>query len=422
LQLRARISLTLFIFSVIVALVIGTVGHVANERIEEEIWLQMLNSELEFQVRRSNQEDINTSEKLPQTTLYQGDPLKSLDSVPANIRHLDVGLHDELMFNDLEVCVLVKDIGPNRYFLVFDITDLEEAEHASDLVAVLVIMIVVGLVVWSSIYLGQWLTRPIYDLARKVETFSPSDKYQPIADNYRDHEVRKIAEAIDSFFVRLGLFIKREREFISMASHEFRTPLAVIAGARDVLSAVPDLPQKALKPLDRIKRVTEELNEMVSVLLLLTKEELSTSNLKEPQRFDLVLSSVVETHRELLVSKNISLECCSFEPTQVSAPQALLRVLASNLVRNAIQHMVSGTVTVSLKDHELQVKDSGTGVPPEIRDSINKTSVRELVTTSGLGLYIVRRITEGYGWEFQLLNRKEGGTIAAVSFSERESS
>jgi hypothetical protein len=93
-----------------VALIVGGLGHLINEKIEEEIWMQMLNSELEFQVRRLNQSDLDNSEKLPRTTLYKADPLRSLDAIPTDLRALETGLHDEILFNGMEVCVLVKDI------------------------------------------------------------------------------------------------------------------------------------------------------------------------------------------------------------------------------------------------------------------------------------------------------------------------
>jgi signal transduction histidine kinase len=420
LQLQTRISITLLAFASFVALIVGGLGHLINEKIEEEIWMQMLNSELEFQVRRLNQSDLDNSEKLPRTTLYKADPLRSLDAIPTDLRALETGLHDEILFNGMEVCVLVKDIGPKRYFLVFDITDLERAEHKADLAAVVAILLLLGLVVWSSVYLGRWLTRPIHDLAKRVGAFSPSELHQPIAANYSDHEVRKIAEAIDGFFVRLSSFIKREREFISMASHEFRTPLAVIAGGGDVLSAIPNLPEKAFKPLSRIKRTAKELNEMVSVLLLLAKEELANDKNVEAQRLDLILSDVVETHRELLGAKDVSIEVVEFERTTVDAPQALLRVLVSNLVRNAMQHIVRGRVECSLKNRRLVVLDTGPGVSEELRRRVNDSeSADDLAKATGLGLYIVRRITDGYSWDFGLQARKGGGTIAAVSFVER---
>ena len=106
-------------------------------------------------------------------------------------------------------------------------------------------------------------------------------------------------------------------------------------------------------------------------------------------------------------------------PTVVKAPPALLRVLTANVVRNAIQHMVSGSVSVTLKNRELQVKDTGPGVPPDIQESVNRAnSSDELAFATGLGLYIIRRITDSYGWQFQLLNRKDGGTTAVIVFGE----
>ncbi len=417
-KLQTRIILTLFGFSVIVAVIVGGVGYLINEEIEEEIWMQMLNSELDFQVRRDSQKESIKNEKLPRTLLFKGDPLKSLDEVPLTLRSLEVGLHDELIFNDIEVCVLVKDIGAKRYFLVFDITDIESVERQANFVGFLTIVCVLGLVMWVSISLGRWLIGPINNLAERVSNFSPSETHQPIAVDFTDHEVKKIAEAIDGFFVRLNLFIKREREFISMASHEFRTPLTVIAGAGDVMAALPDFPTKGIKPLMRIKRTTEDLNEMISVLLQLTKEEFSKNKSVESRRLDIVVSEIVELHNELLGSKDISLEIDIIEETIVEAPEALLRILVSNLVRNAIQHMSSGSVNVVLKNGELRIKDSGPGVPLDLRTKVNEgSSSSELAFSVGLGLYIVRRITERYGWLFDLSNGETGGTIASINFN-----
>lgn len=403
------------------ALVIGALGNFFNEKIELAIWEETLSSELEFQLERSSADPSFVPHSRESLRTYQR-PLSSNEAseVPNEFRSLSPGIHDEIEVGDKEFCVLVRDIESTRYFLVYDITELEETEHAWAKAAVIAISAIAFLVLLFSLHLGRWLVAPINDLAARVGALQPNELGVSLSFDYPQQEVRTIAGAIDRFILRLRAFIERERSFISMASHEFRTPLTVIAGAADVLTSHSDLPPHSKKPIERIKRAVLEMQEMIAALLYLAKEQ-STDDHYQQEVFDVaeLIPDLVESHHHLLRNKDVSLRVKSLNRTVVQAPKPLVAIVIANLIRNAVQYTLKGEVVIELCGGVLQVRDTGPGVPHELRIAQAEDRARvagDAARGSGLGLYIIRNVAERFSWQFTLQDRSTGGTTALLEF------
>lgn len=421
-SIRTRVSLTIFAFSLLAALIVSSVGIYINEKIERAIWEQMLSSELEFQLSRaSTSPDFTPNEKTALRTFSRALDSDFAGDVPRELLALPPGVHDELPFRGGELCVLVRDVKARRYYVTYDIRELEDLEHVLAFATAIALSAIGFLVLLFSLELGRWLVAPIHDLSERVASLDPDELHVSLAGRYHQQEAKTIAEAIDRFITRIRSFIRRERSFISMASHEFRTPLAAISGALDVLEAQGDLPDRTQNPLLRIRRSAAYMQEMISALLFLANEGRNREQFPcDECRLDEMLPALLDAHRYLLRGKDVALRLERTEPATITAPRALISVVLSNLIRNAVQYTPRGEVVVSLEDATLQVRDTGPGISKQQQEGGTQpgeeADSEPLAQGHGLGLYIVRRICERFDWQFTLRNNSGPGCTAAVMF------
>ncbi|WP_341533600.1 histidine kinase dimerization/phospho-acceptor domain-containing protein, partial [Pseudomonas viridiflava] len=93
--------------------------------------------------------------------------------------------------------------------------------------------------------------RPVQELAHRMKQLDPERPAQRLPVHYVQQELQEIASGINAHLERVEQFMARERSLLDQASHEFRTPIAVISGALDVLDRLT-LPATATPPLQRV--------------------------------------------------------------------------------------------------------------------------------------------------------------------------
>jgi len=130
-----------------------------------------------------------------------------------------------------------------------------------------------------------------------------------------------------------------------------------------------------------------------------------------------IVAHVIEMHRHLLGEHtNINLACLSHP--HIEAERTLFGIVVANLVRNAFSHTPSGSVTITVEDNCLTVTDTGTGIHSE---EIGKVFQRHFKgsgsTGSGIGLSLVKRICDRYGWETIIASTEGKGTSAQLVFA-----
>lgn len=201
-------------------------------------------------------------------------------------------------------------------------------------------------------------------------------------------------------------------EFLSIASHELRNPVAGLKASAQMLRR--SLEQGRLDPerLDRFTRSMGTAADRLSVLLedLLDVTRLQTGQLQlRPRRFDLarLVREVVARHVQQHPDRRIMLEL-GCDPCLVVADPDRIEQVVDNLLTNAIKYSpTGGDVWVSLArcDHEalLRVRDRGIGLSPEHRESIFEpfgrapNAAAANIPGMGLGLYICRQIIQSHG-------------------------
>jgi K+-sensing histidine kinase KdpD len=202
---------------------------------------------------------------------------------------------------------------------------------------------------------------------------------------------------------------KLKQNFLSLMSHDLKTPVAKIAGVADNLYTQnmnnTDIREKSQLIIDS----TKELNKFISSILDLTKIESSTFGLNQVSKdVNSIVESVVKELSYGAGQKNVTItkELAPLYPIHLDV--TLISRVISNLVENAIKYSGSGTkVEVSTWDDEkwvyIQIKDNGAGIPQdEIAHIFEKfyrikNDANHSIKGTGLGLYLVKYFVELHG-------------------------
>ena len=306
------------------------------------------------------------------------------------------------------------------FFLAYDMTQAARGEaqfNRAIFGSVLVFTLLSLLVGWWS---ASRVMSPVSELARRLKRSGRSAQPEALAAHFPDDEVGQLAEALDDYAGRLTDVVKRDREFNADVSHELRTPLAVIRGAAELLLARPDIDDKTRSRLLRIQRAELQCTDLISALLLLSREERGHGSTDVAK----VAEQLLEVHRTQVAGKPLELRMEGERGLVVDAPEAAVAVALGNLVGNAVKYTTRGEVIVRLPPRSVEVIDSGPGLSAEDAAKLFERGYRGTHAGhsqgGGIGLSIVRRLCALYGWSVRVRPGDEQGVVATLTFDEAE--
>jgi len=224
-----------------------------------------------------------------------------------------------------------------------------------------------------------------------------------------EREVEKATRELKEAYEELKKLDKAKSEFISIASHQLRTPLTAIKGyismMREKIYGKP--PEKMEKPLENIYLSNERLIKLVNDLLSVSRIEAGRMEIKfEKLSLEEIITSVVEELKNEVKKKNIYLnwEKPKKPLPKISIDRDKIRQAIMNVIDNAIRYTEKGGVTINLKildsKFQIQVKDTGAGLTKyelsKMFESFSRGAAGTRLYTEGvgLGLYIARRFME----------------------------
>lgn len=423
-SLQRKISALFLFFGFVLALGLTIQGNLSQQLIVHPLWRELLTSSTEQYLTDGKP---TPGKFLPSKGLVRGWHVRGTEAppdMPGYFAGLAPGYYDEQQMDaydtDRSHAVLVTPVGDGRIVMSVDITELEDYQNTSALISVLIAIISGVIIIGSMIWLYRSMRGPIQSLAHSMDELDPEQPSQRLSTGFALSELNDIAVLVNNHLERVERFIERERSLLDQASHEFRTPIAVIAGAVDVLK-LHDLPPAAARPLERIRSTTENLTEIMSSLLFLSREP----DAKAPQettRLDLLTVMLVEDHQHLLKGAGASFVIDALQPLELDCPETIVRIVVSNLLRNAAEHSFDGPIRISLADHCLAIQDSGEGFDT-VAAARRYTEALQLSTKQGggqgLGLFLNRRICERFGWSLKIVSDPASGTLATLTFPSR---
>jgi signal transduction histidine kinase len=226
---------------------------------------------------------------------------------------------------------------------------------------------------------------------------------------------------------QLKVHDKMQKEFINVASHEIKTPTQAILGYTEILQRHPE---KREQIFDALRRNANRLQRLTNDLLDVTRIESHTLRLNK-QKFNLTdfISSIVDDFKNDIQKKGNNVKLL-YEPEDndlvVQADKERITQVISNLLSNAINFTKEGSISIKVvKDRNQQdevmisVKDTGTGIDPEILPRLfTKFATKsDIAGGTGLGLFISKSIIEAHGGKIWAANNNGNGENRGATFS-----
>jgi two-component system OmpR family sensor kinase len=277
---------------------------------------------------------------------------------------------------------------------------------------------------------AYWLARaalaPVERLRREVAALSERDTGATLRVPGTHDEIAALAKTMNGLLVRLHHALARQRAFVADASHELRTPFAVLHGelelagrpgrSKEELSAAV---ASAAEEADRLTRITDDL------LLLAKGDEDKLSLLTERTDIRSLVAASAERARARAEAAGVT--------CHVSAAPGLTAVVDAGLVRQAVDNLVDNALRFAPRDTQvvisaeiagpslvIEVRDSGPGFPPEFLPHAferfrrpDEGRARD-AGGAGLGLAIVQAIALAHGGKAVVSNLPEGGATVRL--------
>ncbi len=345
--------------------------------------------------------------------------LDKLGNAPEDWRELQDGIHELHGTEDGQAFaykLAVRRTPTHAFFLAYDMTQTLQGQGQQNrmLVATVVVFTALALV------LGWWsasrVMAPVSDLAQRLRRSGTSSDPAALAPHFAEDEVGELAKALDDYAGRLTEVVQRDREFNADVSHELRTPLAVIRGAVELLLSKPEVDERTRTRLQRIQRAEQQCTDLISALLLLSRNERAVGQCDVGR----VAQQLLDHHRAQLGGKPIELRLEGESGVLLEAPESALAVALGNLIGNAVKYTQSGAVVVRVFHDAVEVVDSGPGLSAEDAAKLFERGYRGTHAGhsqgGGIGLSIVRRLCALYGWDVRVRPGDDIGVVATLRF------
>jgi signal transduction histidine kinase len=269
---------------------------------------------------------------------------------------------------------------------------------------------------------NKWIMKPLLRLvSEKLSQIKEPQQFshQPLSTNTA--EFRVLDDAIGDMMKRIQKAFNQEREFISHASHELKTPISVLQSKIEVFFASPDLSESQMQKLMDMQSTVQEMKKVVNSLLLISKVNNAQFVKDETIHVDKLLADIHEEWEIAAEEKKIKLQFHAggkhmWGPSNVS----LFRIMIQNALTNALKYAGESTrIDMRLMQKsghlEIQISDQGPGIPKEIMEQIQSGTVflkDAQNDRSGFGLLLMHKIALFLGIQVQLESDNKGTLVS----------
>ncbi|MFL6420637.1 MAG: sensor histidine kinase [Nitrososphaeraceae archaeon] len=223
-----------------------------------------------------------------------------------------------------------------------------------------------------------------------------------------------------------------QKEFINIASHELRTPIQPIVTLTEIIRTKIKEPQQqelldiTIRNAKRLKRLTDDIldvSKIESQSLNLRKERFNLKDAITNSISDIVTNRYMDKDNKINTVKIIN----ESQDVIVEADKWRIAQVLSNLLDNAVKftenHVTKGMGTINITTEKIDsrvhvsIKDTGSGIDPEILPRLFEKFVSRSFQGTGLGLFICRSIVEAHGGKIWAQNNSDGKGGAIFTFS-----
>lgn len=413
-SLRFRVATAFAAIGGVISLVAAIGLYVAVRDAGERLIDETLQAEIQDYLSRRSRNPLSHPPATASLLGYvlparQGEPVP-----PAAIAAWRPGLH-QIRLGEIHYRVAIADRAGSRYFLLYNETLFRQQQAYLVLYLAAFVALMTLLSGALALWLAERVIEPVKELARRVREVRPDAHPGRFTEDFPHDEVGELAHAFEQALDRLADFIDRERAFTADVSHELRTPIAVIRGAAEVLLADETRPEKDRQRLERIERGAADMADLSTALLAMARER--DDERREPVDLAKLIEEAVEKHHHLLGARPVEVSLDFQARPRVAADANLLAIVVANLLRNSFTYTERGSVRIRLDETALSVVDTGLGIPRDALDKVFQRLYKGVHSQgAGIGLSLVKKICDRYGWSIRLESEEGQGTRAELRF------
>lgn len=276
------------------------------------------------------------------------------------------------------------------------------------------LLAVIAIVVWAVV---QRATRPVRELSAALQA-RDADDLSPLQAPRMPAELAPLIAATNEALARQARLLEHQKRFVRDASHQLRTPLAVLKVQVQSARQGDVEPLQALAEIDTtVARATQLANQM---LALARAEQMRQQGEAMPTQDWAELTRAVALDLAPLIAKQALDFDIHTQPAAVDSHEWALRELTRNLLHNAVQHTPAGgrldiSLTVDASTAHLLIADTGPGLTPQQQARLFLPfAVGDAGKGSGLGLAICQALVHSLGGQIELANRMDGRRVAGL--------
>lgn len=273
---------------------------------------------------------------------------------------------------------------------------------------------------------------PIAAMALQARSMGAANLNRRLAIANERDELGQLAQTFNQLLGRLEASFEQQRRFMADASHELRTPVAILRGEAEVTLSKPQRsPEEYRQTLSTLREESQRLAHIIEDLFTLARADAGQYPLTLREAYlDEVASAALLRARSLALARNITLLPAIESDLPIRADEALLGRMLLNLLDNAIKYSPLGSSVALTCRREgncyvLSVCDNGPGIPAELQPRIFERFFRADKARSrgegetggaGLGLSIARWIVEAHQGQLALTRSDSSGSTFTATF------
>jgi heavy metal sensor kinase len=296
-------------------------------------------------------------------------------------------------------------------------------------VVIPVTLVIAGL---GGYFLARNSLSPVVAMSEQARSIGSENLDARLSVRNPDDELGHLAQSFNGLLDRLSASFDRQKRFVADASHELRTPVAILCGETEVVLAKDDRTQTEYRETLRILAdESKRLKRIVEDLFTLARADAGQYPLSYSDFYlDELAAECATNVRTLAAAKQITLTCKPSGEALIRADEALVRRMVLNLLDNAIKYTpAGGSIGLRVEDrdgvYDLSVTDSGPGIPTDLHARIFERFFRADKARSrkeqdggggaGLGLSIGTWIAGAHNGKLELTHSTaEGSTFTAI--------
>jgi signal transduction histidine kinase len=273
---------------------------------------------------------------------------------------------------------------------------------------------------------GWWLSgralKPVKDITAAARNISIENLSKRLPVPATGDELADLTEVLNTMLARLESAVKTLSQFVADASHEFRTPLAVIRTTAELALRRARSPEAYRDSLQEIGAEAERMTVLVEDLLILARSDAGVADMPlSPLDLSEVLRDVVAEMRNLAEFRRIRIKA-SLDKVMISGNRAALHRAFLVLLDNALKYSAGGgDVVVTLSGNAIEIRDFGTGISSDDLPHIFKRFYQADRARSqggyGLGLSLAESIVKAHGGSIEVSSTLGGGSSFRVVFN-----